>query len=103
MADQRHVEIMHHSLGFDARVKAVTTPMRTISDAEFARRSRDPELASDQKTLYRSNVMRMSFIAQDRRDIGETVKTSAQSIQNPKTCRMGDLKPAPRCLLHRPA
>lgn len=81
----------------------MTTPMQNISDAESARRSRDPELAADQETLYRSNVMRMSFIAQDRGDLGETVKTLAQNMQNLKTCHMGDLKPAARCLLHRPA
>ena len=92
MADQRHVEIVHQSLGFNARTKPVTTPMQKISDAEFARRSFDPELAADQKTLYRSNVMRMSFIVQDRGDLGETVKRLAQSMQNPKTCHMGDLK-----------
>ena len=28
MADRRHVEIVHQSLGFNARTKAVTTPMQ---------------------------------------------------------------------------
>ena len=103
MADQRHVEIIHKSLGFHDRTKAVTTPMQKISDAEFICRNRDPEVAADQKTLYRSNVMRMSFIAQDRAGLGETLKTLAQSMQSPKTCHMGDLKRAARYLLHRPA
>ena len=38
MADQRHVEIVHRSLGFNSRTKAVTTPMQKISDAEYVRR-----------------------------------------------------------------
>ena len=47
--------------------------------------------------------MRLSFIGQDRGDLGEAVKTLAQNMQNPKTCHMGDLKRAARYLLHRPA
>jgi hypothetical protein len=103
MADQRHVEIVHSSLGFNSRTKAVNSPMQRTSDSEFVRRSRDPELSPEHKTLYRSNVMRMSFIAQDRADLGEAVKTLAQNMQNPKTCHLGDLKRAARYLLYRPS
>ena len=88
-------------VGFNERTKSIDTPSQKMLGAEFARRSRDPELSTELKAPYRSDVVRMCFIAQGRGD--ETVANLAQSMQNSKICHMGDLKRAAQYLLHRPS
>ena len=101
--DKRHVEIILSSLGLDkSNTKSVTTPSVKPTDAEAEQYQRGPKLSAADTSLYRSCVMRASFLSQDRADIGESVKSLAQGMAAPTRGHMQSLKRLARYLLHRP-
>ena len=73
-----------------------------VTDQEFLLRQRSPKLSREDVTLYRSNVMRASFVAQDRADIGDAVKTLAQGMATPTEANLADLKKLARYLVGKP-
>ena len=101
--DKRHVELIVSSLGLDkSNTKSVTTPSVKPSDAEAAQFQHGPKLSASETSLYRSCVMRASFLSQDRADLGESVKALAQGMAAPTRAHLQALKRLGRFLLHRP-
>ena len=101
--DRRHVELIVSSLGLDkGNTKSVTTPSVKPSDAEAEQFQHGPKLSASETSLYRSCVMRASFLSQDRADLGESVKALAQGMAAPARAHLQALKRLGRYLLHRP-
>ena len=79
--DQRHIDIVIKSLGL-MKGKAVTTPgVKLAAGAADASVS----LKGEEAFLYRSLVMRLNYVSQDRADLQYSVKELARSMQNPTT------------------
>jgi hypothetical protein len=102
-ADSRHAEMIIKTLGLDGqRTKPMSVPGTKLNDVEVEQRKRMPALTSTETTLYRSNVMRAAFLAQDRGDIGDAVRSLAQGMSKPTDGHMADLKHLGRYLVgHR--
>ena len=81
--------------------KSVTTPEEeAIADVISA--SGLPQLDTERTTLYRSLVMRAQFLAQDRADLGEAVKSLTRKMRPPTDADMKDMKRLARYLVGRP-
>eukprot|EP00972_Heterocapsa_arctica_P059609 8791310-Heterocapsa_arctica.AAC.1 len=64
--------------------KPLATPRVKKSDEHEERRRDEPVLGRQDTILYRSNVMRASFLAQDRADLCEAVKALARHMAKPR-------------------
>ena len=83
--DSRHVDYILKTLGLNnGKVKTVIVPGTKLNDAQIAMRKESPMLSPQDCTTYRGNVMRAAFLAQDRADIGDAVRSLAQGMANPK-------------------
>ena len=101
--DSRHVELMAQTFGLDmANAKSVATPSIKPTDADAQKRAMSPELSKVRTSSYRSCVMRGSFLAQERADIGEAIKTLAQGMAKPTEQHWEDLKRCCRYLIGKP-
>lgn len=100
--DQRHVELTLKSLGFNERTKSCATPSVKLKDHEVEARRSSPPLSPGDTTAFRSCVMRGSFLAQDRADLGESVKSLAQGMAKPTKAYWEDLERLGRYLVGRP-
>ena len=101
--DSRHVDLMMQTLGLDPKkTKAVATPSVKPTDADAQRRQSSPALDKTRTSSYRSCVMRGSFLAQERADIGESIKTLAQGMAKPTEQHWDDLKRCCRYLIGKP-
>ena len=81
------------TLGLDkGKVKTIVVPGTKLNDAQIAQRKESPMLSPQDATTYRSNVMRAAFLAQDRADIGDAVRSLAQGMANPNRSHWEDLK-----------
>ena len=99
--DKRHVELIVSSLGLDdGNTKSATTPSVRPSDAEAEQLLHGPKLSASETSLYRSCVMRVSFLSQDRADLGESVKALAQGMASPARAHLQALQRLGR-FLHR--
>jgi hypothetical protein len=101
--DARHVELILKSLGLGDGAKSVTTPGVKHTEAEVSRRQQEPPLDKAKASEYRSNVMRASFLSQDRPDLAESVKSLAQFMSKPTEGSWSDLKHFGRYLLGKPS
>ena len=102
--DLRHVQLVLQDLGLNnENTKALTTPTIKIDEAEVERRRHEQPLDKGTTTIYRSCVMRLSFLSQDRADLAEPVKTLARQMAKPTQGAMHDLKRVARYLRHRPS
>ena len=61
----------------DGRRLAVSTPVTRHTDDQVERRKGEAQLSPTMATVFRSCVMRASFMSQDRADFGEAVKSLA--------------------------
>ncbi|CAE7245381.1 unnamed protein product [Symbiodinium sp. CCMP2592] len=100
-ADPRHAEMVVKSLGLET-AKPVTTPAEKQTLQSVLASMTMPPLPPDQASLYRSVVMRASYLSQDRADIAEAVKTLARRMQSPTEYDMSRLKRLGRYLKGRP-
>ena len=97
------MDLILQDLGLDStRTKPVVHPGAKLTQADVDKRQQEPELDRKQAARYRSNVMRASFIAQDRPDIAEAVKSLAQFMSKPTAGAWQDLKHLGRYLLGQP-
>ena len=79
-----------------SKTKPLTTPGFKIDEKELALRETEVPLEAADATMYRSCVMRLSFLAQDRADMGEPVKCLARSMAKPTPGSLRDLKKVAR-------
>ena len=100
--DARHCELIIRALGLNRNSKTISKPGVKVNDNEYEKRKLEPKLVGNEVKLYRSAVMRASFLAQDRADLGEAVKSLAQGMANPTRAHMSDLKMLGRYLVGKP-
>ena len=91
--DARHADLIIRTLGLDGdKTKTLSHPSAKPEDSDVERFKFSPVLPPESATSYRSNVMRASFVAQDRADLGEAVKRLAQHMSKPTVAAMEELK-----------
>ena len=100
-ADPRHAEMIVRQLQLE-NAKAVTTPAEKKKLADVISASGLPQLDTEKTTLYRSLVMRAQFLAQDRADLSEAVKSLTRKMRSPNEVDMKDLKRLAHYLVGRP-
>ena len=100
--DQRHVQIILKTLGFNSRTKSCVTPSVKLKHHEIEARRLSPSLPPAEISIFRPCGMRASFLSQDRADIGESVKSLAQGMAKPTRAYYEDLKRLGRYLLSLP-
>ena len=98
-ADPRHAEMIIRQLNLQT-AKSVTTQKKKSS--EVLASVGLPPVTAEQTTLYRSLVMRAQFLAQDRADLSEAVKSLTRKMKAPNESDMKDLKRVGRYLVGRP-
>ena len=73
--DIRHAELVLRNLGLEgSKAKPLTSPGFKVDEKELALREKEVPLDSQGAARYRSCVMRLSYLALDRADLGEPVK-----------------------------
>jgi len=92
-ADPRHLEILMASLGVKEDSKPLGQPCAKMDKAADT-----TPLDAEAVTNYRSNVMRLSYLAQDRADVQFASKELARSMQGPTQWDQQQLKRAVRYL-----
>ena len=100
-ADPRHAEMIVKTLGLES-AKVVSTPSEKQTLDEVLSDMALPTVASDRISLFRSVVMRAAYLAQDRADIAEAVKTLARRMQGPTESDFTRLKRLGRFLKGKP-
>ena len=102
--DARHVEIILRSLALGGKdAKSVVTPGIKKTDAQEEKQLLEPPLGRAETTLFRSCLMRASFLSQDRADLPEAVKCLAQQMSTPSKSSVEELKHLARYLKGRPS
>jgi len=102
-ADQRHVEVLIQEFGLrESRSKGVDTPRVKRSEAEVFQGLETKELDRSGQRLFRSGVMRLSYLGQDRGDVQEAAKCLAQRMKTPNESDLSEMKRAVRYLLKYP-
>ena len=97
--DIRHAELVLRDLALEgSKVKPLTTPGFKLDEKEAALRETEVPLEASDVTRYRSCVMRLSCLSQDRA-LGEPVKCLARSLAKPTPGSLRDLKKVARYLL----
>ena len=82
--DIRHAELVLRNLGLEgSKAKPLTTPGFKVDEKELALREKEVPLDSQGATRYRSCVMRLSYLALDRADLGEPVNFLTSSMARP--------------------
>ena len=73
-ADPRHAEMIIRQLGLEG-AKSVSTPAEKERSGDVLASVGLPPVTAEQTTLFRSLAMRAQFLAQDRADLNECVKS----------------------------
>ena len=82
--DIRHEEFVLRDLRLEgSKVKPLTTPGFKFDERELAVREIEVLLEATDDSRYSSCVMRLSYLSQDRADLGEPVKCLARSGAKP--------------------
>ena len=77
--DIGRAELVRGDLGLEgSKAKPLMTPGFKLDEVEFAWKETEVPLESADATRYRSCVMRLSYLSQDRADFGEPVKCLAR-------------------------
>jgi hypothetical protein len=101
-ADTRHAEVVVRSLGLqDAAPVSTPAAKRTKADELTTLAGAQP-LQDAEATLYRSLVMRINYIGQDRPDLSYTAGSLAAGMKAPTTRHWEELKRAGRYLKGHP-
>ena len=95
-ADPRHVEIVLNTVGTEGA--KVTTPLvrHKLEDID------DTPVAEDEAGAYRSNAMRVGYLAQDRTDLQRAVRELAKGLKAPTVHNVQCLKRVARYFRHAP-
>ena len=100
--DLRHAPLIISESGCNTNTKAVSTPREKLQDKLVLDVRRSPNLKKDEATRYRSACMRLSYLAQDRLDMGKTAKHLGQRMSEPREFDFVSLKRAARYLVGMP-
>ena len=93
-------ELVVRDLGLEgSKTKPLTTPGFKLDEKEIALRETEVPLESADAARYRSCVMRLPYLSQDRADLGEPVKCSARFMAKPTQGSLRDLNQVARYLL----
>ena len=82
--------------------KGVNTPHVKEKDEEVVAGSQEEALDAAHNSTFRSIVMRASYLAQDRADIGDAVKCLSRCMANPNNSHWRQLKRLGRFLQAKP-
>ena len=72
--------------------KGVGSPRVRRTEEQTAQIENSEMLTSVESTLYRSLVMKLAYVAQDRVDIAEAVKCLTRHMKEPRSAHMQELK-----------
>ena len=100
-ADSRHADCIVRDLGLQ-NANAVATPQLRKTIGEVTVNLTLPNLPPDQHTLFRSVLMRSSYLSQDRGDLCNPVKDLAARMSKPTAMDMTDLKRMGRYIKGKP-
>ena len=89
--DARHAQLIVQELGLE-KAKAVETPAEKLSSDKQMADSKEKPVPKQEEKVYRSTVMRASYLAQDCPDLSEAVKTLARYMKEPNEAHFGRLK-----------
>ena len=79
--------------------KGVDSPRVRRTEEQTAQIENSEKLTSAESTLYRSLVMKLAYVAQDRVDIAEAVKCLTRHMKEPRSAHMQELKRLGRYLV----
>ena len=96
-ADPRHAELLIPNSGLQSNSKGVTIPRERQKDSAST-----VPLSPQDATSYRSNVMRLAYLAADRVELQFPSKESARAMAGPATADVEALKKCIRFLLKYP-
>ena len=82
-ADARHAEILLKAFGFNDKKKGVDMPEEKQVAKDMVIVDQLAELSVEQMGEYRSLVMRMAYLSQDRPDLGHVVRSLASKMRSP--------------------
>ena len=97
-ADTKLVENASESMKLKG-AKGVDSPRVRRTEKQTAPIENSEKLTSAESTLYRSLVMKLAYVAQDRVDIAEAVKCLTRHMKEPRSGHMQELKRLGRYLL----
>ena len=72
--------------------KGVDSPRVRRNEEQTAQIENSEKITSSESTLYRSLVMKLAYVAQDRIDIAEAVKCLTRHMKVPRSGHMQELK-----------
>ena len=94
-ADQRHAELIVSQMGLERESKSVATPSLHTTSLD------ESPLGPEQCTVYRALVARANYLAQDRADIGFSVKELCRHMSQPRQCDWAQMKRLGRYLVDK--
>ena len=97
-ADTKLVENALESMKLNG-AKGVDSPRVRRTEERTAQIESSEKLTSAESTLYRSLVMKLAYVAQDRVDIAEAVKCLTRHMKEPRSGHMQELKRLGRYLV----
>ena len=93
--------LVHGQMNLD-KSKTLATPSEKKRLADVLSASGLPPPDPERASFYRSLVMRAQFLAQDRADLSESVKSLTRWMQSPTDAHMKDLKKLVRYIAGKP-
>ena len=97
-ADTKLVENAVESMKLNG-AKGVDSPRVRRTEEQTAQIENSEKLTSAESTLYRSSVMNLAYVAQDRVDIAEAVKCLTRHMKEPRSRHMQEVKRLGRYLV----
>eukprot|EP00435_Cladocopium_sp_Y103_P033093 s1902_g8.t1 len=83
-ADARHVDLLVRDFGFDEKTKGCDVPEDKPTTLDFIETERQPSLGGQMPSQFRSMVMRLAYLSQDRPDLCHSVRALAGAMKSPK-------------------
>ena len=100
-ADTKLVEDAFASMKLHQSAKGVDSPRVRRNEEQTAQIENSEKLTSAESTLYRSLVMKLAYVAQDRVDTAEAVKCLTRHMKEPRSAHMQQLKRLGRYLVKK--
>ena len=100
-ADMKLVEDALASMKLHQSAKGVDSPRVRRNEEQTAQIENSEKLTSVESTLYRSLVVKLAYVAQDRVDTAEAVKCLTRHMKEPRSGHMQQLKRLGRYLVKK--